>query len=300
MNLARLLLPACLILASVNPASAAHTIESTVHPDGIAVDGLTVDWGDSPVVYLEESLRVVSVSHDDENLYIMYRFGDARVAEQLLHRGVVLWINGNGKKKNKNDAFGVRYSGSDEISAALESDRTPTYRGTQEEGTRRREDRVPPREMTDMQPKVGELIVIRDGIKETITETDSTRFQAASTSVDGVYAYELQIPMDEIGGKVADTPPTETRKLAVGIQLGGLTEAEKELMEERMGHMREQQGGMSGGTGGRGGGMGGRGGGMGGPGGGGMGGRPGGQGGGRPTLDPDIDWLVVELPPTIG
>jgi len=42
-----LLLPICLILATAIPASGAHTIESTVHPDGISVDGLTEDLGGS-------------------------------------------------------------------------------------------------------------------------------------------------------------------------------------------------------------------------------------------------------------
>ena len=304
MNPARLMLPACLILTSAIPAAAAHSIESTVATDGITIDGNTKDWGDWPVVYLKDSLRVVGVSHDDENLYIMYRFGDSRVAEQLLHRGVVLWINGDGKKKNKNDAFGVRYSGSDEISVALEAERTTTDDRTPEEGSRGRGDRIPPQEMVAQRTVPGELVVIRDGTKETITDAGPTRFRAASTFVDGVFAYELRIPMDEIGGKVADTPSTKARKLAVGIQVGGLTEAESELMEEKMSQMREQRGG----SGGRGGGIGGGGmGSMGGPGGGGMGGRsggmggrPGGPGGGRPTLDPEIDWLVVELPPTTG
>ena len=298
MNLARLLLPACFILASVNPASAAHTIESTVHPDGISVDGLTEDWGDSPVVYLEESLRVVSVSHDDENLYIMYRFGDSRLAEQLLRRGVVLWINGDGKKKNKNDAFGVRYAGSEQILAALEASRDAHDAGATSEVAEGRGRPVPPEGIELSRPEIGVVTVIRDGIKESIADGES-RFQAGSTSVDGVYAYELQISMDEIGGKIADTPATELRKLAVGIQLGGLTEAEKKLMEERAGQMREQQGGRGGGMGGPSGGMGGPGGGMGGLGGG-RGGRSGGSGGGRPSLDSKIDWLVVELLPTIG
>lgn len=286
MNLARLLLPACFILAFVNPASAAHAIESTGHPDGISVDGLTEDWGDSAVVYLEESLRIVSVSHDDENLYIMYRFGDSRLAEQLLRRGVVLWINGDGKKKNKNDAFGVRYAGSEQIAVALEASREAHDAGASSEVAEGRGRTVPPEGIELSRPEVGEVTVIRDGIKESIADAES-RFQAGSTSVDGVYAYELQIPMDEIGGKIADTPATELRKLAVGIQLGGLTDAETKLMEERVGQMREQQGGR------------GPGGGMGGPGGG-RGGRPGESAGGRPSLDSKIDWLVVVLPPTIG
>jgi len=49
MNPARpLLLPVCLILATAIPASAAHTIESAVHPDGISAGGLTEDRGGLP------------------------------------------------------------------------------------------------------------------------------------------------------------------------------------------------------------------------------------------------------------
>jgi uncharacterized membrane protein YgcG len=280
----------CLFFASTTPAAAAHTIESTFVADGIIIDGTTEDWGGWPVVYLEDSLRVFGVSHDQDNLYIMYRFGDARVAEQLLRRSVVLWINGDGKKKNKNDAFGVRYAGSEEIEASLEATRT-TGEETSERHRSPHSGMGPPEGTAPMESKVGALTVIRDGIKEIIEETDS-RFQAASNAVDGVYAYELRIPLDEIGGKVAATSAAKHRKLAVGVQLGGLSEAEKELIESRMSEMREQRSDKRGGTGGRGGGMGGRGGGMGG------GSRPGGSGGGRPTLDAEIDWLVVELPPT--
>jgi len=54
----------CLFFGFTIPASAAHTIESTVATDGIIIDGLTKDWANWPVAYLEASLRVVGVSHD--------------------------------------------------------------------------------------------------------------------------------------------------------------------------------------------------------------------------------------------
>ena len=85
------LLTVCLILGVAIPASAAHTIESTVATNEITVDGRTDDWEGSPVAYLEESLRVVGVSHDADNLYIMYRFGGARLtaAENELVEGTM-------------------------------------------------------------------------------------------------------------------------------------------------------------------------------------------------------------------
>ena len=183
-----------------------------------------------------------------------------------------------------------------EIAASLEATRTTG--GEAPDRHRGGNSERPPREgMAEMRPEAGALVVIRDGDKELVEDAD-TRFLAASTAVDGVYAYELGIPLDEIGGKISGASPAEQRKLAVGIQLGGLTEAEQDLLKEKMSEARNQGGGMGGRGGGMGGGMGGRG--------GGMGGRTpsdesgGGRGGGRPDLDPEIDWLVVELPPAVG
>jgi len=289
-----LLIRTVLVLLVSIPASAAHTIDSTFATEGITIDGLAEDWEDSPVVYLEESLRVVSVNHDDEYMYVMYRFGDARLAGQLMHRGVVLWINGDGKKKNKNDAFGVRYTGSEEIKSSLEATRSEGDLSTEV----RRSDRggmTPPAEDSAMRPEPDELVVIENGSKETISSDQETGYQAASTVIDDKYIYELRIPLAEIGGKVAELPPTKQRSVAIGIQIGGLTDAERELIKGTMAQEREQRGGSGGGMSGGGRGMGG---GMGGPsrGGRGMGGPPGG-GGERPSLDPEIDWLVAELNP---
>ncbi len=59
----------------------------------------------------------------------------------------------------------------------------------------------------------------------------------------------MNITVHNAGSQFSPFRSTKARKLAVGIQVGGLTEAESELMEERMSQMREQRGG-SGGRGG--------------------------------------------------
>jgi len=78
---------------------AAHRVESHTPVNEITVDGDIGDWATVPTFYLDESLRVVALSHDDTSLYIMFRFGDSRLAESLIRRGVVLWVNGDGKKE---------------------------------------------------------------------------------------------------------------------------------------------------------------------------------------------------------
>ena len=145
-------------------------------------------------------------------------------------------------------------------------------------------------------------------MKEMKDENDTAGPTAASAFSEGVFCYELKIPITDIGGKIADGG--SAKKVAIGVQIGGMTQAEMESMQaamkEKMGSMSGQGGQSGGGMGGGapsgmgGGGVGGMGGGMSGMGG--MGGGRGssGMGGGgedmRSRMDPEINWLSVTLP----
>ena len=285
-------------------AEAAQKIESSATGQRILLDGDPSDWEGIPIVYLKDSLHVSAIAHDDDNLYLMYRFADEGLARRLLMRGVTLWINGDGKTKNKKEEFAVRYPGSKQIAEHFENEdpREQGYRtDTGGSGTSGRGG--PPPSLASMRQIPGELTVIRMGMKEMKDENDTAGPTAASAFSEGVFCYELKIPIADIGGKIADAG--SAKKVAIGVQIGGMTQAEMESMQAAM---REKMGG-TGGQGGRGGGgMGGGppsgmgGGGIGGMGGGmgasgGMGG--GGMGGGgediRSRLDPEIEWLSVTL-----
>jgi len=240
----------------------------------------------------------MAFTHDDDNLYFMYRFSDRELARRLLARGVILWLNGDGKTKNKNERFGLRYGGSRQIADDFEAAGDGRPEPPDDRADRIRE------QLSGIRTEAGELTVIRMGTKEVGPE-DSNEGSAAASAVDGEsFCYELRIPIADIGGKVAEKAPAKQRKIAVGIQIGGMTEAERELVQSEMRQARDQMaagrgsggiGGMSGGGGL--GGVGGAGGmthrgGMGGPGYGGE--RP--QGG--PGLDPEIDWISVSMTPS--
>ena len=285
-------------------AEAAQKIESSATGQRILLDGDPSDWEGIPIVYLKDSLHVSAIAHDDDNLYLMYRFADEGLARRLLMRGVTLWINGDGKTKNKKEEFAVRYPGSKQIAEHFENEdpREQGYR-TETGGSGTSGRGGPPPSLASMRQIPGELTVIRMGMKEMKDENDTAGPTAASAFSEGVFCYELKIPIADIGGKIADAG--SAKKVAIGVQIGGMTQAEMESMQAAM---REKMGG-TGGQGGRGGGgMGGGppsgmgGGGIGGMGGGmgasgGMGG--GGMGGGgediRSRLDPEIEWLSVTL-----
>jgi hypothetical protein len=288
-------------------AEAAVKIESSPADDSIVLDGDPADWEGFPIAYLQDTLHVMAIAHDDSNIYVMYRFADQRLARQLLMRGVTLWINGDGKTKNKNEEFAVRYPGSEQIAEQFENE------GSREERYRAETDGSdtfggggPPPPLASMHQVPGQLTVIRMGMKEAGDENGAAGPTAASSFNDGIFCYELKIPLADIGGKIADASPAKKRVVAIGVQIGGMTEAEMESMQaamkEKMGGMsgHPPSGGMSGGppSGMGGGGLGSMGGGMGGMGGGRGGGGMGGDGGDMGhRMEPEIEWLSVTLPP---
>ena len=118
-------LPLLLLLAATiltSDAGAAEKYESTFTSQEMVLDGDPIDWQGIPIIYLEDSLHVMSIVHDDHNLYLIYRFANERLARQLMIRGVTLWISGNGKTTKKKEEFAVRYPGSKQISEHLESE----------------------------------------------------------------------------------------------------------------------------------------------------------------------------------
>ena len=289
-------------------AAAAEKIESSPAGDRIVLDGDPSDWEGIPINYLKDSLHVSAIAHDDESLYVMYRFADEGLARRLLMRGVTLWINGDGKTKKKKEEFAVRYPGSKQIAEHFANEDPGDERYRAETGGSRTSGRGgPPPSLASMRQVPGQLTVIRLGMKETLDENDTAGPTAASAFNEGVFCYELKIPFAEIGGKIADTSPAKKRQLAIGVQIGGMTQAEMETLQAAM---REEMG-SAGGTGGRGGGgmgsgppsgmggggIGGMGGGMSGMSGMGGGGRGGGGGDMRNRMDPEIEWLSVTLPP---
>lgn len=277
------------------PSAAETKLQSRAADRPLIVDGSWADWDGLPIASLATSLRNVSFSHDEDNVFVMFRFGDERLARLLLHRGVILWFNGDGRTNLKDETFGVRYAGSKSLADSLGG--VPTDPADEEVARSGRGSGV----LTG-RPRPGELTVIRFGVKEIVSEGHPAGPEAASAFHDGVYCYELRIPLLQIGGKAASTRPTKTRRIAVGIQIGGTTKAERESIESGLQDSLGRGGGpisTGRGDGGPGGGTGGGGlGGIGGPGGG--GGRP--EMGTDPSsktdpFNPMIEWLKIELTP---
>jgi hypothetical protein len=277
--------------ALVNPVGGATKVDSQVPNQALVIDGDTSDWEGLTTIYLEESVRVVGIAHDATNLYLSWSFGDERLARTVLSRGVTMWLNGDNKRSK---SFGVRYTVSEELAKEISID--PRDRSPDQESARRQVSGGPgPGIMMRRLQDPGMLTVIDGAHQDVFAESrEGSDLKAASAQHDGVYCFEMAIPLEMIGGELNELPEDKERKLRIGIEIGGLSETEREEMKEQMEEMRGKRMGMGmgGGRGGMGGGMRGMGGGMG-RGGGGMG--PGGMGGPPGMSESKPEWLKVTL-----
>jgi hypothetical protein len=276
------------LVASLS-AGCSKVTESHRADQAIQIDGDQADWSGVPLYYLQESVRVFAIAHDDENLYAMCRFSDESLARRILLHGFTLWVNGDGKKK---EGCGLRYGGSVALAEALRMEEEPReWRRPDGFG-----EQPPPLRALRVMP--GTVIQVCGAERESFPESNPTGPAAASKLEDGVYFYELRIPLPLAGGKAASRTPGKGRRIALGLQVGGLGKAEREALQEQRPGRGGDRGGMAPGSGG----MGGPGGGM--PEGGGMGGRGGmGRGGmgpgpgHRPGLmgNSEVRWMLVCL-----
>ncbi len=150
---------------------AGSSISSQPAGQSIVVDGDCSDWEGIELQYFGEGIRTVGLTHDADHLYVMWRYGDERVARQVLARGVTVWVNGDGKKK---DVVGVRYPGSEAIAEALpplEGDQLPP--GVDEDRARRMR-----QELTVREPG---FITIFEGEIETDLPEESESGPAAAS-----------------------------------------------------------------------------------------------------------------------
>ena len=292
-----------LALAGAATALAGGTIRAA-KVQGITIDGNVADWKDVPVQYFDSGPRVTAVAHDDRFLYVQFRFSDLALASRVLRTGAIVWVNGAGDHEA---GFGLRYRGTPAAEQALAAARGSV--DTPAAGLPGGPDGMPggggpppERGMATGRAPLGALEILHLGVvDDVITSGAAPDGPAASCAVtDGVFAYELRVPLAEIalvgagagaGGNAAGEPVT----VAVGFQMSGMTAAERDAMRERM---RSGGGGPGGGP------SGGFGGGRGGPPG---GGAPGGPGGGFPGGGPsrsgqdrmrrsETVWVDVELP----
>ncbi|MEO8167511.1 MAG: hypothetical protein ABI623_04630 [bacterium] len=234
----------------------------------VVVDGQSSDWDKVPLYTGKEKVGV-SVSNDNEFLYVYLTTQDRQTQMQIMRFGLTVWLD---RKDSKDETFGIHYPLGMRFNEPL-TDRSRSEGG---EGMQRA-----------LESQSRELEILGPGKNE--------RRRLSLLAVPGVQAkiafagsgnlvYELRVPLKE-NSNYQFAVNAEGSKIGVGIS----SQADKEAMKERTGppeegvRRGESGGGMRGG-GTRGGGGGVR--------------RGGGEMASRPSNEPLDLWLSVTLAST--
>jgi hypothetical protein len=232
-----------------------YQIESRWAQEPVRVDGQMLEWNDVPLTYVEKSNVQMGLRNDEENLYVLFCFYEAKWARAIRMEGVTVWLDDSGRKKKN---LGLCYTGGPPVPELTGSLRTRGER-TDEVGMakgsreRLRKVKTPPPEKLTVLTKNGEWTVASaaDSSGDPIVRSDV---------VKGLYVYEFSFPLRDEHARDFAMAAQPGQAVSLGFEWGGMSDAERKSMMEQMGgggdvgRGRGRGGGM--GRGGRGGGKG--------------------------------------------
>lgn len=204
----------------VPTATQASDLTSFWTPVPIIVDGEVTDWDSIPTVYLEDEGVAVGICNDSTNVYIMYRFRDAKSLRAIRMTGLKIWLDAKGKKKKD---FGIRYNGGPTFSEILEltgADEEDSFGNMSQERRERMMQRMSGEE-------VRFTVIYRGKEQREAIPTDGSMGPAVSfASSDGFVAYEFSIPLQTSDYGTFGIGAQPDKKIGIGSEWGGRRERE--------------------------------------------------------------------------
>jgi hypothetical protein len=239
----------CALVGFIVTASCKNTkLDSAWTTAPMLIDGRAQDWNGVTSHFIEESEASVAFANDNEQLYILVRTRDPRLASVIHRSGLKLWINSEGKRDKD---FVIRYRG-----GPTREEMHSMIGGEQ----RRQMDR----ESQFMLPDTGKpslTCFVKDRIVEMEIPADGSVGPAAAFGLDaGFFTYEFSLPLHECSVRSYGLAALPGQTISVGAQWGG---SRRGMDPNRPGmgdmQMGSPPGGSRGGLGGGGKGGGGRG-----------------------------------------
>jgi len=220
-------------------ACGGKAIESRWEDSDITVDGNGEEWPGYSLHYSQkDGLEIVyGIANNRNNLNIMFRFHDYRLARTLNARGITIWIDENNKKERH---YGIRYIDPDAFDDAFEQ---------LEEFKQMREKGEFPEMMNRSVSLTGEFFFIK---KDTIIIPSGglDGIEAMAAQQKSGYCYEFKIPLNS-DDKYLNSLSTDTgQKIKIGFEIPEVSKEVREEVRDQMDAIRNsgpQRGGQTGG-----------------------------------------------------
>ncbi|MBN1407708.1 MAG: hypothetical protein JW956_07965 [Calditrichaceae bacterium] len=212
-------------------------VKSSWVDNQIIIDGIIEDWKDIPRTFDKDMKMMFSIANNDENLYIMYCFNDPDLARMIDVRGIIVWFNNEG---NKDKILGISFK--------REFDGTPESHKKRLDSDPEKRAEFDRRMQIDLS-MLRFMVQLRDSLIDMPIETISG-YEAGFNKVDGLYGFEIKVPVSEIAVLNTDRKIPKNRRLSIGIEI---PEAKMGGRSEKRQMPKMSGGGMQGGRGGMGG-----------------------------------------------
>jgi len=190
------------------------TIESHWQHEVPSVDGMADDWTPASLNYQEELKLAYGVGNDDENVRFVIRFNDRRLAHKIDRRGMVIWLDKDKKR-------GIRYI--DESARDRMWESMMEGRG----GMRANPQNIQPSLLS------GKFFWVENKIETEITREKSDSYKAVASLVVGSYCLDY----DRSRGWFSPD-----KKITAGIELSGISDELKKMIENRSSGMKGMDG----------------------------------------------------------
>ena len=208
------------------------SVESIWAGSPLKIDGLAVDWESDPF-HVEKKVKAeYAFRNDSDNLYVYFKFNDAKYLSSIEITGMTLWIDTEGKKaKDLGIKFTKKKISADEYISFLEKQQGDIS-DEQKKSLRASEFYfISEAEAVD---KKGDPLKQNEG-------DEAIKGAAFNVSVQqDAVTYEFRVPLKNLVGAIAKSAAEPGEILGVGFEWGGLTD------EMRKAYMK---GDASGGTG---------------------------------------------------
>ena len=212
-----------LLTLPVLSTSLAEDVKSVWSPIPPTIDGDGDEWRDVAFNYFDNDKTAIAVKNDSAAIYLMVISRDEPTIIQFERAGIVVWLNGDGKK---NRDYGLRYQAG-RLSTAERKVPDEFHMGAGADGQREK--------MEEEQARLRKLITVID--KKNNTEISSKGDDgpaAAATFGKAIYAVEFKIPIIVGADSGYGMRPKSESNTMLGVEIGYMSDADKRRMRELM------------------------------------------------------------------
>lgn len=201
----------------------AGDVKSAWIPTPPIIDGDGDEWRDLAFSYFDDDQTAIAVSNDSAAIYLMIISKNESTIMQLERAGVVVWLNGDGKKKRD---YGFRYRAGRLSAAERKMPAGFPMGGGMEE---------PREKMKEEQARLHRLITVIDKKNSIeISAKGDDGPAAAATFGKEIYAVEFKIPILPTVESGYGLKPEQSSSTMLGIEIGYMSDADKKRMQEQM------------------------------------------------------------------